>query len=143
MIFQSLITQVNDITEPVKIGALAVSLVALLAAGVGIMNIMLVSVTERTREIGIRKAVGARKSNILFQFLIEALILCVLGGLFGIFIGIVIGNFAGGFLNAQSAIPVDWVIIGISMCIVVGLIFGTYPAYKAANMDPIESLRYE
>ena len=140
---ESLITQVNDITEPVKIGALAVSLVALLAAGVGIMNIMLVSVTERTREIGIRKAVGARKSNILFQFLIEALILCVLGGLFGIFIGIVIGNFAGGFLNAQSAIPVDWVIIGISMCIVVGLIFGTYPAYKAANMDPIESLRYE
>jgi putative ABC transport system permease protein len=126
---ESLITQVNDITEPVKIGALAVSLVALLAAGVGIMNIMLVSVTERTREIGIRKAVGARKSNILFQFLIEALILCVLGGLFGIFIGIVIGNFAGGFLNAQSAIPVDWVIIGISMCIVVGLIFGTYPAY--------------
>ena len=140
---ESLITQVNDITEPVKIGALAVSLVALLAAGVGIMNIMLVSVTERTREIGIRKAVGARKSNILFQFLIEALILCVLGGLFGIFIGIVIGNFAGGFLNAQSAIPVDWVIIGISMCVVVGLIFGTYPAYKAANMDPIESLRYE
>lgn len=140
---ESLITQVNDITEPVKIGALAVSLVALLAAGVGIMNIMLVSVTERTREIGIRKAVGARKSNILFQFLIEALILCVLGGFFGIFIGIVIGNFAGGFLNAQSAIPVDWVIIGISMCIVVGLIFGTYPAYKAANMDPIESLRYE
>jgi putative ABC transport system permease protein len=140
---ESLITQVNDITEPVKIGALAVSLVALLAAGVGIMNIMLVSVTERTREIGIRKAVGARKSNILYQFLIEALILCVLGGFFGIFIGIVIGNFAGGFLNAQSAIPVDWVIIGISMCIVVGLIFGTYPAYKAANMDPIESLRYE
>ena len=140
---ESLITQVNDITEPVKIGALAVSLVALLAAGVGIMNIMLVSVTERTREIGIRKAVGAKKLNILFQFLIEALILCVLGGLFGIFIGIVIGNFAGGFLNAQSAIPVDWVIIGISMCLVVGLIFGTYPAYKAANMDPIESLRYE
>lgn len=140
---ESLITQVNDITEPVKIGALAVSLVALLAAGVGIMNIMLVSVTERTREIGIRKAVGAKKLNILFQFLIEALILCVLGGLFGIFIGIIIGNFVGGFLNAQSAIPVDWVIIGISMCIVVGLIFGTYPAYKAANMDPIESLRYE
>jgi len=140
---ESLMTQVNDITGPIKIGALAISLIALLAAGVGIMNIMLVSVTERTKEIGIRKAVGARKSNILIQFLIEAIILCVVGGILGIFIGILIGNFAGSFLNAQSAVPVDWVIIGISMCIIVGLIFGTYPAYKAANLDPIESLRYE
>jgi len=140
---ESLITQVNDITGPIKIGALAVSLVALIAAGVGIMNIMLVSVTERTREIGIRKAVGARKSSILIQFLIEAIILCIVGGLAGIIIGIGIGNFAGSFLTAQFAIPLDWVIIGISMCIIVGLIFGTYPAYKAANLDPIESLRFE
>jgi putative ABC transport system permease protein len=140
---ESLITQVNDITGPIKIGALAVSLVALLAAGVGIMNIMLVSVTERTREIGIRKAVGARKSSILTQFLIEAIILCLFGGAVGIIIGIAIGNLAGSFLSAQFAIPLDWVIIGISMCIIVGLIFGTYPAYKAANLDPIESLRYE
>jgi len=140
---ESMITQVNDITGPIKIGALAVSLVALLAAGVGIMNIMLVSVTERTREIGIRKAIGARKSSILIQFLIEAIILCVVGGLAGIVIGIGIGNFAGSFLNAQMAIPYDWVIIGITMCIIIGLIFGTYPAYKAANLDPIEALRYE
>jgi len=140
---ESLITQVNDITGPIKIGALAVSLVALLAAGVGIMNIMLVSVTERTREIGIRKAVGARKNSILVQFLIEAIILCIVGGLLGIIIGVGVGNFAGSFLSAQMAVPVDWVIIGISMCIIVGLIFGTYPAYKAANLDPIESLRYE
>ena len=140
---ESLINQVNDITGPIKIGALAVSLVALIAAGVGIMNIMLVSVTERTREIGIRKAVGARKSSILTQFLIEAIILCLVGGLMGIIVGIGIGNFAGSFLTAQFAIPVDWVIIGISMCIIVGLIFGTYPAFKAANLDPIESLRYE
>jgi putative ABC transport system permease protein len=140
---ESLINQVNDITGPVKIGALAVSLVALIAAGVGIMNIMLVSVTERTREIGIRKAVGARKGNILIQFLIEAIILCLAGGFVGIFLGIGIGNLAGSFLAAQFAIPVDWVIIGITMCIVVGLIFGTYPAYKAANLDPIESLRFE
>ncbi len=140
---ESMITQVNDITGPIKIGALAVSLVALLAAGVGIMNIMLVSVTERTKEIGIRKAIGARKASILIQFLIEAVILCIVGGLAGIALGIGIGNFAGSFLNAQMAIPYDWVFIGITMCVIVGLIFGTYPAYKAANLDPIEALRYE
>ena len=139
----SLIDQVNDITGPIKIGALAVSLVALLAAGIGIMNIMLVSVTERTREIGIRKAIGAKRSSILLQFLFEAIILCLIGGVAGILIGIGIGNFVGGFLNAQTAIPVDWIIIGISMCFIVGIIFGTYPAYKAANLDPIEALRYE
>jgi putative ABC transport system permease protein len=140
---ESMITQVNDITGPIKIGALAVSLVALLAAGVGIMNIMLVSVTERTKEIGIRKAIGARKASILIQFLIEAVILCIVGGIAGIALGIGIGNFAGSFLSAQMAIPYDWVFIGITMCVIVGLIFGTYPAYKAANLDPIEALRYE
>ena len=140
---ESLIVMVNDITGPIKIGALVVSLIALLAAGIGIMNIMLVSVTERTREIGIRKAIGGKRSNILTQFLIEAIILCVFGGLIGIFVGVGIGNLAGSFLNAESAIPIDWVIIGITMCITIGLIFGTYPAYKAANLDPIEALRYE
>ena len=140
---ESMITQVNDITGPIKIGALAVSLVALIAAGVGIMNIMLVSVTERTKEIGVRKAIGARNSSILLQFLIEAVILCLIGGIIGIALGIGIGNFAGGFLNAEMAIPYEWIIIGISMCVIVGLIFGTYPAYKAANLDPIEALRYE
>jgi len=140
---ESMITTVNDITGPIKIGALVVSVIALLAAGVGIMNIMLVSVTERTREIGIRKAIGAKKSSILMQFLIEAIILCLVGGFIGIVAGVGIGNLAGSLLSAQSAIPVDWVIIGISLCITVGLIFGTYPAYKAANLDPIEALRYE
>jgi putative ABC transport system permease protein len=140
---ESLIVFVNDITDPIKIGALVVSLIALLAAGVGIMNIMLVSVTERTREIGIRKAIGGKRSNILEQFLIEAIILCVFGGAIGILVGVGIGNFVGSFLSAQTAIPIDWVIIGISMCVTVGLIFGTYPAYKAANLDPIEALRYE
>jgi putative ABC transport system permease protein len=139
----SMISTVNDITDPIKIGAMVISLIALIAAGVGIMNIMLVSVTERTREIGIRKAIGAKKTSILIQFLTEAIILCVVGGVIGIVVGVSIGNMAGSFLSAQSAIPVDWVIIGITMCIVVGLIFGTYPAYKAANLDPIEALRYE
>ncbi|MFB3057345.1 MAG: ABC transporter permease [Ignavibacteriaceae bacterium] len=140
---ESMITTVNDITGPIKIGALVVSVIALLAAGVGIMNIMLVSVTERTREIGIRKAIGAKKSSILMQFLIEAIILCLVGGFIGIVAGVGIGNLAGSLLSAQSAIPVDWVVIGISLCITVGLIFGTYPAYKASNLDPIEALRYE
>lgn len=140
---ESMIEQTNQITGPIKLIALAISLIALVAAGVGIMNIMLVSVTERTREIGIRKALGARKLWILIQFLFEAIILCLLGGMIGIIIGVSIGNFAGSFLNAQSAVPWDWVLIGLTMCVAVGVIFGTYPAYKASNLDPIEALRYE
>jgi putative ABC transport system permease protein len=140
---ESLMGMINTMTDGVKIGALAVSLIALLAAGVGIMNIMLVSVTERTKEIGIRKAIGARKSTILMQFLFEAVILCFFGGIIGIVIGIGLGNLAGSFLNAQTAIPYNWVVIGLTLCIVVGVIFGTYPAYKASNLDPIEALRYE
>ena len=140
---ESIIGQINDIPGGVKIGALAISIIALLAAGVGIMNIMLVSVTERIKEIGIRKAVGAKKINILTQFLFEAIVLCLIGGLIGIVLGVGVGNFVGSFLNAQTAIPVDWVIIGLSLCVFVGVLFGTYPAYKAANLDPIEALRYE
>ncbi len=140
---ESLITQVNDITGGIKIGALVVSIIALLAAGVGIMNIMLVSVTERTREIGIRKAIGARKSSILIQFMIEAITLCLFGGFIGIALGVGIGNLAGGLINAKAAIPINWVFIGLSLCVFVGIIFGTYPAYKASNLDPIEALRYE
>jgi putative ABC transport system permease protein len=122
---------------------MVVSAIALIAAGVGIMNIMLVSVTERTREIGIRKALGARKSHILMQFLTEAIMLSLVGGIIGILLGIGIGNFAGSYLNAVAAIPYDWVGIGIALCVLVGVGFGTYPAYKAANLDPIEALRYE
>ena len=140
---ESLIGQINNITSGIKIGAIVVSIIALLAAGVGIMNIMLVSVTERTREIGIRKAVGAKRKNIMTQFLIEAIVLCLIGGIIGIFLGVGIGNLAGSFLNAQAAIPYDWVAIGLSLCVFVGIVFGTYPAYKAANLDPIEALRYE
>lgn len=140
---ESLIGQVNDITGGIKIGAMVVSIIALLAAGVGIMNIMLVSVTERTKEIGIRKAVGAKKVNILSQFLFEAVFISIIGGFIGILLGVGIGNFAGSFLNAKTAIPYDWVAIGLLLCVTVGVIFGTYPAYKAANLDPIEALRYE
>ncbi len=139
----SVLRQINDITEGVRIGALVIAAIALLAAGVGIMNIMLVSVTERTKEIGIRKAVGAKKRSVLIQFLTEAVILCQFGGLLGIVLGLVAGNMAGSLLNASVNVPIDWVIVGVLLCIIVGISFGTYPAYKAANLDPIEALRYE
>ena len=140
---QSLLTQINEITLGVRIGSFIIAGIALLAAGIGIMNIMLVSVTERTREIGIRKAIGARKVNILFQFLTEAVILCLIGGIIGIIIGIAIGNLAGSFLKASATVPLDWVLAGVIMCVLIGVSFGTYPAYKAAQLDPIEALRFE
>jgi len=140
---QSILSQINDITVGVKIGAFVIAAIALLAAGVGIMNIMLVSVTERTREIGIRKAIGAKRINVLIQFLIEAITLCVFGGLIGIVLGVAVGNYAGSFLDAPTVLPIDWILIGVFMCVTIGVVFGTYPAYKAANLDPIEALRYE
>jgi putative ABC transport system permease protein len=140
---ESILSQLNDITSGVKIGAMVISIIALLAAGVGIMNIMLVSVTERTREIGVRKAIGAKKKDVLIQFIIEAIVLCLIGGFIGITIGVGLGNVAGIFLHASAAIPYDWVLIGLGLCLLVGIVFGTYPAYKAANLDPIEALRFE
>jgi len=127
----------------VRIVVAVISSIALIAAGIGIMNIMLVSVTERTREIGIRRAVGAKKRNIMTQFIMEAIVLCEVGGVIGVALGILGGNVAAFFLKVPPVIPVDWIIFGLLICSVVGIIFGTYPAFKAANLDPIESLRYE
>jgi putative ABC transport system permease protein len=140
---ESLITQVNSFTKYFKYGAGFISFIAMLAAGVGIMNIMLVSVTERTKEIGIRKAIGAKNNSVLIQFLIEAIILCEFGGIIGIFLGILTGNLVGLYLSSPVVIPYDWVIIGLVVCSVVGIIFGVYPAYKAAKLNPIDALRYE
>jgi len=139
----SLITQFRSITLAARIGATVISSIALLAAGIGIMNIMLVSVTERTREIGIRRAVGAKKRNIMTQFITEAIVICEVGGVLGVALGIAGGNCAAFFLKVPPAIPLDWAGIGLLICSLVGIIFGTYPAFKAANLDPIESLRYE
>jgi putative ABC transport system permease protein len=139
----SMMTQFNTFTLAVRIGVMVVSSIALLAAGVGIMNIMLVSVTERTREIGIRRAVGAKRRNIMAQFIMEAVVLCEVGGLIGVGLGILGGNATAYFLDLAPVIPVDWIVIGLVMCSFVGVLFGTYPAYKAANLDPIESLRFE
>jgi len=139
----SMISEFNNFTLIVRIGVAVISSIALLAAGVGIMNIMLVSVTERTREIGIRRAIGAKKRNVMTQFIMEAVALCQVGGLVGVVLGILGGNATAYFLKLEPVIPVDWAIIGLVICSIVGIVFGTYPAYKAANLDPIESLRYE
>jgi putative ABC transport system permease protein len=139
----SLIKEFNDLTLYVRLGVLLVSSIALLAAGVGIMNIMLVSVTERTREIGIRKAIGAQKRDILTQFMIEAVILCEIGGIIGIVFGVIGGNILGLLMELPAIIPWDWAGIGLGVCSIVGFIFGVYPAWKAATLDPIEALRYE
>jgi len=139
----SLVEQFNSFTRTMRIGAAVVSSIALLAAGIGIMNIMLVSVTERTREIGVRRAIGARKRNIMVQFIMEAVVLCEVGGIIGVVLGILGGNGVAWYVKAPPAIPVDWIFFGLLICSVVGIVFGTYPAYKAANLDPIDSLRYE
>ena len=139
----SVIKQFNDFTMYLRLGVLLVSSIALLAAGVGIMNIMLVSVTERTREIGIRKAIGAQRRDILYQFMIEAIILCEIGGVVGVVLGIVGGNVVGMLLEVPAVIPWDWAAIGIGVCSLVGFVFGVYPAWKASILDPIEALRYE
>ncbi|HZL43440.1 MAG TPA: ABC transporter permease [Verrucomicrobiae bacterium] len=139
----SVIKIFRNMTFAIRVGVAVVSSIALLAAGIGIMNIMLVSVTERTREIGIRRAVGARKRNIMAQFIMEAVVLCEVGGFIGVVLGVLGGNATALFLKLTPVIPVDWAIIGLVICSAVGIIFGTYPAFKAANLDPIESLRYE
>jgi putative ABC transport system permease protein len=139
----SLIAAFAKIADVVSNGAFIISAIALLAAGVGIMNIMLVSVTERTREIGIRKAVGARKVLILTQFLVESVVLSVTGGLFGIAIGTVVGNVVGLMLHASIVFPWGWALTGVLVCTAIGVGFGLYPAWKASSLDPIEALRFE
>jgi putative ABC transport system permease protein len=139
----SIITQFRSLTFAVRVGVAVVSSIALLAAGIGIMNIMLVSVTERTREIGVRRAVGAKKRNIMTQFIMEAIVLCEVGGVIGVGLGVLGGNGAAWYFEVPPAIPVDWILLGLLICSIVGVIFGTYPAFKAANLDPIDSLRYE
>ncbi|HEY3856644.1 MAG TPA: ABC transporter permease [Verrucomicrobiae bacterium] len=139
----SVISQMKSITSKVRLGIALISSIALLAAGIGIMNIMLVSVTERTREIGIRRAIGAKKRSIMAQFIMEAIVLCEFGGIAGVFLGVVGGDIFAHAFDLPKVVPVDWIFIGLGICSLVGIIFGTYPAYKAANLDPIESLRYE
>lgn len=139
----SLIAAFAKVADAISAGAFVISAIALLAAGVGIMNIMLVSVTERTKEIGIRKSIGARKINILTQFLIESVAISVAGGLVGILLGVGAGNGLALLLSASVVFPWGWALAGLLVCCGIGVGFGFYPAWKAAALDPIEALRYE
>ncbi|MGF1639027.1 MAG: ABC transporter permease [Cyclobacteriaceae bacterium] len=134
----------NEISGYLRIGGFVIGFVTLLGASIGLMNIMLVSVTERTREIGVRKALGATPKRIREQFLFEAIVICLIGGFTGVVLGIGIGNIISNLINAGTFVaPWQWVSIGLLVCIAVGVLSGYYPAYKASKLDPIESLRYE
>jgi putative ABC transport system permease protein len=139
----SLVETLSEAKGVITVGILAIGLITLFAAGIGLMNIMLVSVTERTREIGVRKAIGASAATIRKQFLIEATVLGQLGGLIGIVIGILVGNAIGSLLEAEFIIPWLWIVVGVTLCLITSMASGYYPARKAAELDPIESLRYE
>ena len=141
--YEELMETFGSFTGSIKIFAFSVSVIALIVAGIGIMNIMLVSVTERIKEIGIRKAIGATKGHILIQFLTEAVFLCQVGGIIGVVFGIAAGNLISLVAKVPAVIPIDWAIYGVVSCSLIGIGFGSYPAWRAANLDPVESMRFE
>lgn len=135
--------EAEGITDVIYIIMIVITSVGLLVGGIGVMNIMLVSVTERTREIGVRKAIGAKRSNIILQFLTEAMSLSGVGGIIGVVVGVGLGMILNSSFGFPVTLPIFWVVIGFGVSVSVGLISGVYPAIKAAKLDPIESLRYE
>ena len=139
----SLKSAFTSVAGVVRIGAFVISFVALVAAGIGIMNIMLVSVTERTKEIGVRKSIGARSRDIMRQFLAEAVFISEAGGILGIILGVIGGDLLAAWLKVDVIFPYGWALAGLIVCSAIGIGFGLYPAYRAAALDPIEALRFE
>jgi putative ABC transport system permease protein len=139
----SLVSILKDNTKNLRLATVAIGLMTLLGAAIGLMNIMLVSVTERTREIGIYKALGATRRSILIQFLTEAVVICQFGGVLGILLGILVGNIVTPLLGGSFLVPWLWMALGFTLCMIVGVVSGFYPAMKASRLDPIEALRYE
>ncbi len=135
--------QINNITKYIYMGMVVITSVGLMVGGIGVMNIMLVSVTERTREIGVRKAIGAKRSNIIMQFLTEAMTLSGTGGIVGILAGLSLGTGVNLLLGFPLSVSPFWIVLGFTVSVSVGLVSGIYPAIKASKLDPIESLRYE
>jgi putative ABC transport system permease protein len=143
MSLESEISQMNTMMDTLSLAISVIAAISLLVGGIGVMNIMLVSVTERTREIGVRKALGAPDSAIRAQFIIESMIICFIGGIFGILLGTGLG-FVGGMLLKQTAVPsISSIVVAVGFSMAIGIFFGYYPANKAAKLDPIEALRYE
>lgn len=141
---ETLAQELESITSGLRWGGFGVGFITLLGASIALMNIMLVSVTERTREVGVRKALGATPLRIRQQFVIEAIVVCVLGGIGGVILGILIGNLISKAIGIDAfVVPWMWMLVGMMICIFVGLISGYYPAHKASKLDPIESLRFE
>ena len=139
----SILNTLKDMTFALRIATIAIALMTLLGASIGLMNIMLVTVTERTREIGVSKAVGAKRRNILAQFLTEAVVITQIGGIVGVLFGVVVGNSVSMMIGSPFIIPWPWIILAFFVCLFVGIVSGLYPALKASRLDPIESLRYE
>ena len=140
---ESMVETMTEMLSSISLAIAAIAGISLLVGGVGVMNIMLVSITERTREIGTRKALGATNGSIRLQFIIESIVICLFGGIIGIGVGIVIGGVGSKLLGYSAAISMQTVIIAVTFSMVIGVFFGYYPANKAAKLDPIEALRYE
>ncbi|MBP3588034.1 MAG: ABC transporter permease [Clostridia bacterium] len=139
----SMIESVNDVMDTLSIAISVIAAISLLVGGIGVMNIMLVSVTERTREIGTRKALGATNANIRLQFVVESAMICLVGGVIGIILGAIMGYIGSSLLEAPTLPGIDSIAIAVGFSLAVGIFFGYYPANKAAKLDPIEALRYE
>jgi putative ABC transport system permease protein len=136
-------TKLIDNLSMVRLAAYFIAAITLFGAGIGLMNIMLVGVTERTREIGTAKAIGAKSSDIKKQFIVEAIVVCQIGGVVGVLLGMVAGFAVAKGLGIPFTMPWNWVIIAFVLCFIIGLVSGAYPAAKAAKLNPIDSLRYE